>query len=71
MQDEVAITRVFERFACWFVEGVVKTSRGWQKAAFTVSKPDVTHMTRQEFEAFAKRNLPHVIEGTRFEGAPV
>lgn len=67
--QEAAITRVYERHACWYVEGYVKTPEGWRPAKFTAYKPDVAHMTREAFEAFALRNLPLVIEGTRWEDA--
>lgn len=70
MADDVQITRVYERHACWYVEGVVKTpTRGWRKASFVVHKPDVVRMSRQDFEAFAKRQLPHVTEDERYEAA--
>lgn len=61
-QPDAVITRVYERHACWYVEGRVKGRDGWLKASFTAYKPDVEHMTRQEFEAFAVRNLPLVTE---------
>jgi hypothetical protein len=67
--DDVQITRVYERHACWTVEGVVRTARGWRKASFVVHKPDVVAMSRQDFEAFAKRQLPHVTEDDRYEVA--
>ena len=56
------MTRVSERHGCLYVEGVVPTPRGWKKASFVVSKADISHMSRQEFEAFAVRNLPEVTE---------
>jgi len=68
---EVAITGVQERHACLYVNGVVKTELGWQKASFVVSKADIVQMDREQFEAFAKRNLPDMIEGKYWAEAPV
>ena len=65
---DVAISRVFERFQCFFVEGHVRVpGKGWLKAAFTVSKPDVIHMDRDTFMAYCKRQLPSVTEDRPWE----
>jgi len=55
-----AITRVYERHACLYIEGKVLTPKGWLDAKFTVFKPDIEGYTRQQFEDFALRNLPLV-----------
>ena len=60
MADDVAVTRVIEKGPCFYVEGRVFKNGGWLDAAFTAYKPDVMHMSRDEFHAFAKRQLPHV-----------
>lgn len=67
MNEEVAITRVFERHACIYVEGVVQSGRVWLKAAFTVPKSEIIHMNRDAFEVFAKRQLPTVTEDKPWE----
>ena len=67
MQDEVVVTRVYERGACYFVEGRVRRDGAWLKAAFTVHKPDVFHLTRDEFYEFSKRQLPQVTEDLHWE----
>ena len=58
--SEVVVTRVFERHQCYFVEGRVLKDGQYVDAAFTAYKPDVNHMTRDEFMEFSKRQLPHV-----------
>ena len=63
------VTRVYERHACWYVEGRVLKDGGWLDAKFTVHKPDVDHMTRPEFEDFCLRNLPLVTEDKRWTPA--
>lgn len=55
------VTRIFERHACYFVEGkALKDGLGWVPAEFTVHKPDVEGMPREAFLAFCERQLPHV-----------
>jgi hypothetical protein len=67
MAENAVVTRVYERFGCLFVEGVVETPRGNLKAAFTVPKSEVEMMNRDAFHAFAKRQLPHVTEDIRWD----
>jgi hypothetical protein len=69
MADEAYVTRIFERGACYVVEGRVLRQGAWLNASFTVHKPDVFHMTRDEFHAFALRQLPHVTEEKRWSPA--
>lgn len=64
---EGTITGVRERHACLYVEGVVETERGWEKASFVVSKADIAQMDREQFETFARRTLPDMIEGKHWE----
>ena len=73
MEPEAVVTRVFERHACLYVEGRVLTSKGWLKASFTVSKPDVASMNRETFHAFALRQLPAVTEDKQWDhkGEPI
>lgn len=59
----VRITRVTKRRECYYVEGVVRVRGDWRKASFVAHAPDVEPMTREDFEAFAIRSLPDVIEG--------
>ena len=67
MDPLVVLTRAYKRGACWYVEGRVNKGRGWMSAAFTAHAPDVEHMTRAEFEAFAIRQLPNVTEDNDWE----
>jgi hypothetical protein len=69
--DDVRITRVDKRGECYIVDGVVRTEQGWRKASFTVLARDVQSMNRQQFEAFAERQLPHVHEDVRWEASQV
>ena len=62
MQDEVVVTRAYKRRECWFVEGRVLKKDRWLKAAFTVVAADVEHLSRDEFQEFARRQLPEVTE---------
>jgi len=63
---ETHVTRVFERGPCVYVEGRVLKKGVWLNAAFTVHKPDIHHMTRDEFQAFAKRRLPEVTDDIHY-----
>jgi hypothetical protein len=67
MEPEAAITRVLDKHQCLYVYGHAKTVDGWRKASFVVYKGDIQHMSPPEFERFALRKLPHVIEGVRHE----
>mgnify|MGYP001599711162 CR=1 FL=1 len=53
--------------AATVAEGKVCRKGEWLHSSFVVHAPDVEHMTRAEFEAFALRNLPGVTEDTRYE----
>jgi hypothetical protein len=63
---EAIVTRVFERGECVYVEGKVIKAGAALNAAFAVHKPDIWHMTREEFHAFAVRRLPEVTEEIRY-----
>lgn len=63
---EAIVTRVYERGPCVYVEGKVIKKGTALNAAFTVHKPDILHMSRDEFHAFAKRRLPEVTEDLRY-----
>ena len=60
--ETVVMTRSFKRGPCWYVEGRVLVGGEWRNAAFTAHAPDVESMSREEFQAFALRNLPEVTE---------
>lgn len=64
---EVAILDVKERWGCLFVTGKVRLRGEWRDAAFTAYKGDIGHMTRAEFDLFAKRQLPQCIEGVDWQ----
>jgi len=64
---ETHITRIAERHGCLFVEGVVKKRGEYLKAAATIMKRDVQHMSKPEFEAFIRRRLPEFTEDVRWE----
>jgi hypothetical protein len=67
VSEEVHVTRVFERHACFFVEGKVLKNGRWLDAAFTAFKGDVAHMNRDEFHEFCKRQLPNVTSDINWE----
>jgi len=59
-QPQTAVTRVYERGECVYVEGKVLKGGSWLDAAFTVHRPDILQMDRKQFMAFAHRRLPEV-----------
>jgi len=63
---EAHVTRVYERGACVYVEGKVLKQVTWLNASFTVHKPDILHMTRDQFYGFATRRLPEVTEDVHY-----
>lgn len=65
-QPKTAVTRVYERGQCVYVEGKVFKHGGWLDAAFIVHKPDILQMNRTQFMAFARRRLPEVTEDLRY-----
>ena len=60
MDESVAVTRIYERHGCFYVEGRVLKAGAWLDAKFTVFRPDVQGMSRDEFMAFCERQLPNV-----------
>lgn len=61
--SEAVITAVDKRGEAYFVAGLV----GDRRASFVALARDVETMSREDFQAFCKRNLPDVVEGTRWE----
>ena len=57
-ESPAEVTRVYERFGCLFVEGIVVTTQGPIRSEFTIPKVEVSHMDRDAFHAFAVRQLP-------------
>lgn len=66
MADEAVIAEAYKKGAAWIVKGYAKRTTGWVKASFVGFAPDVEHMTREEFRAFALRKLPECTEDVRY-----
>ena len=65
--ESVQVTRAFKRGECWQVDGQVLRRGAWLRASFVVHASHVEHMSRDEFDAFARRQLPEVTEDKRWE----
>ncbi len=56
---EAVVTEIHERNGCQYVSGKVCRNGEWIDAAFTVPTGDISRMTREQFHAYAVRQLPH------------
>lgn len=61
--SEPIVTAVDKRGEAYYVRGLV----GDRRASFVALAQDVEAMSREDFQAFCKRQLPDVIEGKRWE----